>query len=195
MNIAIKKFLIFPILFLLSGCFSLSNLNHFSYNFFEDESLKIVAPSYSPKWLKDNHINNHLSAIGLSKNTHEKEKEFYKKEVYLSASNNLLNKIYLKSGKLYKLYSDDTKNEHLFEKDIKELAKRVSLKALTYAKVKNRWLDEKENNYYIQLSVDTKILAEIIQENSKQLFDENKTLYERFLSEDAKADIINYLES
>lgn len=189
-----KKLLVFPILFLLSGCFSLSSLNPFSYSFFEDESLKIVVPSNSPKWLQDNHINNHLSAIGLSKKIQEKKKEFYEKEVYLSASNNLLNKIYLKSGKLYKLYSNDTKNEHLFEKDIKEFAKKVSLKALTYAKVKNRWLDKKENSYYIQISINTEILAEIIQENSKQLFDENKTLYENFLSEDAKKEIINYLK-
>lgn len=193
----IKSLSFLSILLLLNGCFSLSNLNPFSYDFFNSssDSLEIVAPENSPKWLKDRYIKDYISAIGLSQNIDEKKEEFYKKEVYLSASNNLLNKIYLKTGKRFKEYSDEFKNKNLFEKDIKNFAKKVSLKALTYAKVDNSWIDENTKNYYIQISVNSKIIAEIIQENSKQIFDENETLQKEFLSNEAKENIIEYLNN
>lgn len=190
----LKKLIFIPILFLLTGCISVSNLNPF-LDEKENRQIEITTPSNAPLWLQEKSLEDHISSIGLSKDIKNKREDFYKQEAYLVASNNLLKKIYLKVGKLFTKYSEASNNTHVFDKDIKRFSEHISLKAVTYAKVKNSWIDKNEYNYYIQIGVDTKKVAELIQQTSKLLFEVDKNLYQNFLSNRAQIELIKYLEN
>lgn len=195
------KFLItISLTFLLTGCFSLSSLD--SINPFSEKEVKvnekaeIEIPSDAPKWLEEKTIPNHISAIGLVKNIDKKQIDSFKQQALIGASNNLLKRIYLKTGRLYKAYTEKLDNPKVFDKDIKKFAEHIALKSLTYSTVKNSWIDESDdkNDLYLQIAVDTSKVAEQIQSTSKLLFVVDQMLYQHFLSNRANKEIIKYLE-
>lgn len=179
--------IIFTILF--SGCFS---LNPFS-DTKEEPKKEIEIPSDAPTWLIERRVKNNITAIGMSKNVNKEEFTSYKEKAFLGASHNLARKIYIKTFKLYKEYAEKDGHTNVFEKDIQEVAKKISMKTLAYAKLKNIWLS-KEKNLYVQIGLDSNTLAEQIQLSSKELFEVNQNLYHNFLSNRVKANIIKFLE-
>mgnify|MGYP007084935498 CR=1 FL=1 len=200
-RIKMKKTLFLSIIFTLvfSGCFSVSSLNPFSTET-EKEIIKkkeIEIPEDAPLWLVERRINNTISAIGYSKTKKEldkKELEFQKQKALITASQNLAKKIYLKTINLYKNYMEKLENPNVFDKDIKKFAEHISLKSLTHSKIINTWISSNDE-LYIQIAVDSSKVAEQIQYSSKLLFNVDKTLYQNFLSNRAKIDIIKELEN
>lgn len=195
-----KKTLILSIILsiIFSGCFSFSSLNPFSEEKEEPAQIKeIEIPDDAPLWLVEKKVKNNVSAIGLSKTKKKLDKselEFQKQKALISASQNLTKKIYFKTIKLFKNYIEKLDNPNIFDKDIKKFAEHISLKSLTYSKIENTWISS-ENELYVQIAVDSLKVAEQIQHASKLLFDVNKTLYQNFLSNRAKKDIIKELEN
>ncbi len=179
--------------FLLTGCFSLSSINPFSDSKKKIEKEEIEIPSNSPAWLIDIKIKNNITSIGFVKDVKEENLNFYKQKALIVASNNLLKRIYSKTGKLYKAYTEKLDNPKVFDKDIKKFAEHISLKSLTYSKVVNTWISE-DKELYLQLAVDSNNVATQIQNTSKLLFDVDKMLYQYFLSNRANKEIIKYLE-
>ncbi len=174
-----------------TGCFSISSLNPFSSS--KEEKKEIEIPSDAPSWLQKRNIKNHIEALGLTKNIDKKELQFHTKKALIGASHNLTKKIYAKTLYLYKAYLEKLDNPHVFDKDIKKFAEHISLKSLTHSKIINSWISS-DNELFIQLGVDSNIVAEQIQQSSKLLFDVDKKLYQNFLSNRSKKDIIKYLE-
>ena len=194
-----KKTLFLSIIFTLifSGCFSFSSLNPFSTEKEIVQKKEIEIPEDSPLWLVERRINNTISAIGYSKTKKEldkKELEFQKQKALITASQNLAKKIYLKTINLYKNYMEKLENPNVFDKDIKKFAEHISLKSLTHSKIINTWISSNDE-LYIQIAVDSSKVAEQIQYSSKLLFNVDKTLYQNFLSNRAKIDIIKELEN
>jgi hypothetical protein len=190
-----KKNILFILVstFLLTGCFSVSSLNPFSDSKKKVEIEEIEIPSNAPAWLIDNKIKNNITAIGFVKDVKEENLDFYKQKALIGASNNLLKRIYSKTGRLYKAYTEELDNPKVFDKDIKKFTEHISLKSLTYSKVINTWISE-DKELYVQLAVDSNTVATQIQNTSKLLFDVNKMLYQYFLSNRANKEIIQYLE-
>ncbi|WP_421715763.1 hypothetical protein [Arcobacter arenosus] len=190
-----KKNILFILVstFLLTGCFSVSSLNPFSDSKKKVEIEEIEIPSNAPAWLIDNKIKNNITAIGFVKEIKEENLDFYKQKALIGASNNLLKRIYSKTGRLYKAYTEKLDNPKVFDKDIKKFAEHISLKSLTYSKVVNTWISE-DKELYVQLAVDSNTVATQIQNTSKLLFDVDKMLYQYFLSNRANKEIIQYLE-
>jgi hypothetical protein len=191
-----KKNILFILVstFLLTGCFSVSSLNPFSDSKKKVEIEEIEIPSNAPAWLIDNKIKNNITAIGFVKDVKEENLDFYKQKALIGASNNLLKRIYSKTGRLYKAYTEKLDNPKVFDKDIKKFTEHISLKSLTYSKVINTWISE-DKELYVQLAVDSNTVATQIQNTSKLLFDVNKMLYQYFLSNRANKEIIQYLEN
>jgi len=179
--------------FLLTGCFSLSSINPFSDSKKKIEKEEIEIPSNAPAWLIDTKIKNNITSIGFVKDVKEENLDFYKQKALIVASNNLLKRIYSKTGKLYKAYTEKLDNPKVFDKDIKKFAEHISLKSLTYSKVVNTWISE-DKELYLQLAVDSNNVATQVQNTSKLLFDVDKMLYQYFLSNRANKEIIKYLE-
>lgn len=176
------------LIFIFSGCFSLQSQNPLSY-----DKKKIMTPNNAPLWLEKRYIKNHISAIGATKNIDKEEFNFYKKRALLSAGNNLLKKVYIKTVNIYKEYVKEQKDIRVFDKDIKKVSEHIALKALNASKVKHTWQSE-DKELFVQLAVDTNFIAEQIQLNSKQLFEKNIALYQNFLSNRAKTSIMKKLE-
>lgn len=186
---------------MLTGCFSVSNsidsINPFSEKkVIAKEKVEIGIPSDAPLWLQEKNLPNQISAIGLVKNIQEDQLDLFKQQALIGASNNLLKRIYLKTGKLYKAYTEKLENPKIFDKDIKKFSEHIALKSLTYSTVKNSWIDKSDNknDLYLQISVDSSKVAEQIQQTSKLLFDSDQMLFQHFLSNRANQEIINYLE-
>ena len=195
-----KKTLFISILFIVffAGCFSTSTLNPFSSEEKESVQIKeIEIPDDAPLWLVEKKIENNISSIGFSETTKKLDKselEFLKQKALISASQNLTKKIYFKTIKLFKDYVEKLDNPNIFDKDIKKFAEHISLKSLTYSKIVNTWASSNDK-LYIQIAVDSITVAEQIQHTSKLLFDVDKKLYQNFLSNRAKKDIIKELEN
>ena len=102
-------------------------------------------------------------------------------------------KIYIKTITLYRNYLEKLDNPNIFDKDIKKFAEHIALKSLTHSKIVNNWLSD-ENKLFVQIAVDSEIVASQIQNSSKLIFDVNNSLYIEFLSNRAKKDIIKELE-
>lgn len=114
------KFLItISLTFLLTGCFSVSSLNPFSNSKEEEKSItekttineEIDIPSDAPKWLVNTSLRNNITSIGIAKVVDEEKLDFYKQKALIAASNNLLKKIYFKTGRLYKAYTEKLDNQ------------------------------------------------------------------------------------
>jgi hypothetical protein len=200
MTANMKKTILLTLLFALffSGCFSFSSLNPFSSSEEEKENSTvkhaIEIPSNAPVWLKKKTARNKMVAIGISKNVEEKNFNFFKKKALVVASNNLSRKIYAKAVNLYKNYEKRLQNDlKIYDKDIKKVSEDVALKALNKALIEHQWIDKK--TLYVQISVDSQFVAQLVQNNSKQLFKLNKDLYSNFLSNRALRDITLDLES
>lgn len=154
---------------------------------------QIEIPTNAPKWVYENTLKNHMVAPGVTKDLNEKELAFQKQKAMINAGHNLTKKIYVKTVNLYKAYLEKLNNPKIFEKDIKKFAEHIALKSLTHSKIKNNWISP-ENDLFVQVGVDSNIVAEQIQYSSKLLFGADKNLYHNFLSNRAKKDIITYLE-
>lgn len=197
-----KKTLLLSTLLLtfFTGCFSFQSINPFSKEKEKLEKKEIVIPSNAPAWLHENKVKNHISSIGLSVTKDEKgslDKEefvFHRQKALISASQNLTKKIYLKTLTLYKNYLEKLDSPNIYDKDIKKFAEHIALKSLTHSDISNHWLSN-ENKLFVQITVDSEIVATQIQNSSKLLFDVNKSLYSHFLSNRAKKDIIKELEN
>ncbi|MGB6327833.1 MAG: hypothetical protein WBF48_02805 [Halarcobacter sp.] len=193
-------FLSIIITIFFSACFSFQSLNPFSEEKELGEKKEIEIPSNAPIWLEKREVKNHISAIGLSitrkekSNLSEKEFIFHKQKALISASQNLTKKIYLKTLTLYKNYLEKLDNPNIYDKDLKKSAEHIALKSLTYSKATNHWLSD-ENKFFVQIAVDSQLVAMEIQNKSKLLFKVNKTLYTEFLSNRAKEEIIKELEN
>ena len=198
-----KRTLLLPIILsvsiaiLFSACFSVQTLNPFSSEKKVLEKKEIEIPSNAPKWLEEKSLKNHISSIGLSvtkkDNLDEEEFIFHRQKALISASQNLTKKIYLKTLNLYTNYLEKLDNPNVYDKDIKNFAEHIALKSLTHSKIVNNWLSD-ENKLFVQIAVDSEIVANQIQNTSKLIFDVNKSLYTEFLSNRARKDIINDLE-
>lgn len=180
-----------------TACFSTQKLNPFSDKEKVFKKKEIEIPSNAPKWLKERSLKNQVSSIGLSvtkKDSLEKEDfAFHRQQALISASQNLTKKIYFKTTTLYKNYLEKLDNANVFDKDIKKFAEHIALKSLTHSNIVNHWLSQ-ENKLFVQIAVDSQIVANQIQNTSKLIFDVNKSLYREFLSNRARKDIINELE-
>lgn len=176
---------------------SLEKINPFSSDEEKKSKKEIKIPDDAPKWLQEREIKNNIQAIGLSlikkENPNKKELNFNKQKALISASQNLTKKIYSKTLKLYTNYVNNLDNPKVFEKDIKKTSEHIALSSLKKAKIKNLWLNKNEE-IYVQIVVDSDIVATLIQNNSKILFKVDKNLYKEFLSNRAKKDIIINLE-
>lgn len=194
-----KTFLLsLSFVFFLLGCSTktinetISKINPLSKNLPEGKK-EIKVPSNAPKWLKKRDIKNNISSLGLVKNVNKKEIKLHTQKALIGASQNLTKKIYIKTITLYKNHVKTLDNPHVFDKDIKKIAEHIALKSLTYSKVKNSWLSD-DKKLFIQLGVDSDVVAKQIQEKSKLIFKVDQILYKKFLSNRAKMDIIQYLE-
>lgn len=186
--------LTFLLTFVFSGCFSFSSLNPFSD---EGETKKVVKPTKipddAPKWVKEVKEENSISIVAYSYIKNAEVKEFDKKRTLLIASNKLSKKIYIKTIEFYKEYEQKLDNPMTFDQDLKTIAEQISLKAVSKSIIKNSWLS-KDNRLFVKLSVDSDFVATQIQNESKNIYKVNKTLYKNVLSNRAKALLIKYLE-
>ncbi|WP_417327938.1 hypothetical protein [Halarcobacter sp.] len=185
---------IISLTFIFSGCFSLSSLNPFSD---DEEIVKEVKPTKTPEdapiWVKEINEKNSISIVAFSYIKNGDVKEFDKKRTLLIASNKLSKKIYLKTIEYYKEYEQKLDNPMTFDQDLKNIAEQISLKAVSKSKIKNSWLS-KDNRLFVKLSVDSDFVATLIQNESKNIYKVNKTLYKNILSNRAKTLLIEYLE-
>lgn len=196
-----KKTLFLPIILslFLSGCISvpslpsLSSLNLFSDSKEEGKKKEIEIPKNAPAWVYGEKLQNHIVAVGVTKDLKKEELHFHKQKALINAGHSLTKKIYVKTVNIYKAYLEKTKEQKVFEKDIKKFAEHISLKSLTKSKIKNNWISS-DNNLFIQVGVDSDFVAQQIQNTSKLLFEVDKNLYHSFLSNRAKKDIIKLLE-
>lgn len=185
---------IISLTFIFSGCFSLSSLNPFSD---DEEIVKEVKPTKTPEdapiWVKEINEKNSISIVAFSYIKNEDVKEFDKKRTLLIASNKLSKKIYLKTIDFYKEYEQKLDNPMTFDQDLKNIAEQISLKAVSKSKIKNSWLS-KDTRLFVKLSVDSDFVATLIQNESKNIYKVDKTLYKNILSNRAKTLLIEYLE-
>lgn len=188
-NLLVSIFLVF----ILSGCFSVQSVNPFSKDKESTEKKEIEVPDDAPSWIEERRLKNNITALGATKNVDKKDLDLHKRKALIVASNNLLKRVYVKTVNIYKNYLEKLDNPNVFDKDIKKFAEHISLKALTRSKIKNSWISKK-NELFIQIAVDSDIVAQEIQHNAKLLFETNKTLYHNLLSNRAKKDIIKELE-
>ena len=181
-----------------SACFSFQSVNPFSSEEKVLEKKEIEIPDNAPTWLYENKLKNHISSIGLSitkkSELDKKEFTFHRQKALISASQNLTKRIYLKTLTLYRNYLEKLDNPKVYDKDIKRFAEHITLKSLTHSRVTNSWISE-DNKLFIQIAVDSDIVAQQIQNTSKLIFEVNKSLYVNFLSNRAKKDIIKELEN
>jgi len=190
-----KKTLLLSIflVFVLGGCFSVQSVNPFSKDKETTEKKEIEIPDDAPSWIEDKRLKNNITALGATKGVDKKEINLHKRKALLVAGNNLLKRVYVKTVNIYKNYVEKLDNPNVFDKDIKKFAEHISLKALTKSKIKNSWISQ-ENELFVQIAVDSDIVAQEIQHNAKLLFETNKTLYHNLLSNRAEKDIIEELE-
>ena len=183
-----KKTLLLSILisFLLGGCF-------YPFSTFTTQKKEVVLPKNGPEWLINSKKEGYLTQIGITNNIDKKEFDFHKKRALIKASHKLTKKIYIKVLKLYKDYEGKTNDALIYDKDIKKSAEHISLKALTHSKLINTWVSP-NNELFVQISVASDIVTELIQNNSKLLFKVNQNLYKNFLSNRAKKEINIILE-
>ena len=185
---------IISLTFIFSGCFSLSSLNPFSD---DEETVKEVKPTKIPEdapiWVKEINEKNSISIVAFSYIKDGEVKEFDKKRTLLIASNKLSKKIYLKTIDFYKEYEQKLDNPMTFDQDLKNIAEQISLKAVSKSKIKNSWLS-KDNRLFVKLSADSDFVATLIQNESKNIYKVDKTLYKNILSNRAKTLLIEYLE-
>lgn len=172
-NTLLKPLKIFLIptllLFLFSGCFSFQNIYETVNPFSSSKDKKVISvPENSPTWLKNTQIKDKISAIGATKNISKEESNFYFKKALIAAQRNLLKRVYSKTLFTYKNIDGENLNSKIFEKDIKDSAKQISLRSLKKAKIQNAWTSP-EDEFFIQLSIDSKVIAQEIQYQSKIL--------------------------
>ena len=188
----LKSFVfIFSILFLFSGCFSLSFLNPFSDE--EKKETLIETPDDAPIWAKEIKETGYINTLGISKIKKNDDFNFVKKKALIFAGNSLSQKIYLKTLSLYKDYEKNLSNSNLFNKDLENSAKQVALKSLQKSIIRNTWTS-KDNILYVKISISSNFVAEEIQTESKKLFKTDKNLYSNFLSNRSKEKILKHLE-
>lgn len=182
----VKKsvFLIFVIVLVFTGC---------SQKSATVEKKEVSIPKNAPSWVYEQKLKNHVVAVGVTKNLKKEELQFHKQKALINAGHNLTKKIYIKTINIYKAYLKTLDNPKVFEKDIKKFAEHISLKSLTHSKIKKSWLSE-NNELFVNIGVDSNIVAEQIQNTSKLLFNVDKKLYHAFLSNRANKDIVKYLE-
>ncbi len=182
----------FILAFSFSACFSLQALNPFSRS---KDKKEIVTPNNAPQWLKQREVKHHISAIGVTKKIEEDNITTQKKRALIVAGNNLLKRIYSKTINIYKRHIGEEGDINIFDNDIKEYAKQVSLNSLNTSKIRHTWISE-EKELFVQITIDNNYVAQQIQLNAKKLFkSKNSTwLYKNFLSNMAKSEIIKQLE-
>jgi len=178
------------LLFLFSGCFSASSLNPFSD---DTKEATLPIPKDAPKWVHNSKERNYISVVSFSTIKNSEVTEFDKKRVLLHAGNTLSQKIYLKTKKFYKEYEKNLDNPKVFEKDVQNIAKQISLKSLSKSKIKDSWLS-KDNRLFVRIVVESDFVANEIQTESKNIYKTNEILYKNVLSNRAKASLIQDLE-
>jgi len=190
-------FLSFIFIFILNGCFSVKKINE-TVNPFAKFSTKeeIEAPNKAPSWIKEKKLDKHIVSIGATKSIEGNRKDnidFLIKKALISAKNNQLKKVYSRTIFLYRNYLEKINNQRVFNKDIKGMAEHIALKAITKAKVKKHWISPNQE-LFILLAVKSDTVANYIQEGSKKLFKKDEKLYQEFLSNLAKEEIVKFLE-
>lgn len=184
-----KKTLFLSILIslLFSGCF---------YPFTSETNppkKEIALPKNAPNWVYEPRIHGFVTQLGVTTNINKKEFNFHRQKALIHASHNLTKKIYIRTQKLYKDYEEEKGKASTYDKDIKKFSEHISLKSLTHSKIKNSWISE-NNQLFIQIAVESDIVADQIQNTSKLLFDVDRDLYRAFLSNRAHKDINKVLE-
>ncbi len=181
------------LIFIFNGCFAFHSLNPFLKDEENISKKEIKVPNNAPIWIENRKIKNHITALGATKNVDIQKLDIFKKRTLIVAGNNLIKRVYIKTFNIYKTYLKKLDNPNIFDKDIKKTAEHISLKVLNFAEIKNSWLSE-EKELFLQIAVDLNSIAEQIQQSSKSLFKTDKQLYENFLSNKAKKEIIEKLE-
>ncbi|RXK05807.1 hypothetical protein [Halarcobacter bivalviorum] len=178
---------------LFSGCFSVSSLNPFSDDTEETQKKQVVISDNAPIWIKNPNEKNYISVLGYSFLKQKEVSDFDKKRTLLNASNNLSKKIYKQVVTYYKEYEEKLDRPSGFDKDIHNIAEQISLKALSKSKIKDSWLSE-DNTLFVKIAIDSDFVATQIQNESKNIYKVDETLYKNVLSNRAKALLIEYLE-
>lgn len=180
------------IVFVFTGCFSLSFLNPFSSD--EDstnetvqEELQIDEDSLedAPLWLKEAFLEGNLTALSSAQIKDDTNLSFDRKRALHKAGRVLVKDIFEKSVKIYEEYAIKTNSLKDKKEDIKKLAKQISLKALSKSKDKRSWISP-DKKFFILIGVETNYVIELIQNGSKLLFEENDIHFKEFSSNDAK---------
>lgn len=188
----LKSFLIVFFSLFFSACVSISSLNPFSSKSSKDEKSDFVIPKDAPQWIKQTKETNYINAISYVQ-TKQKVSDFDKKRVLLQASKTLSNKLYIKIINFYKEYEKTLQNPTTFDKDIENIAKQISLEAVSKAQIRNSWLSV-DKKLFVKISVDSKLVAKQIQIKSKKIYKINQNLYKNILSNRANSLLIEYLE-
>lgn len=188
--------LTFILTFLFSGCFSFSSINPFSGEEKKEEikQEKVEIPQNAPSWVAEPKEKGYVTSVGLATKIDKQEIHFHKQKALFNATHILIKDIYIKTFNLYKEYEEKLENPKTYDKDIKRFAEHISLKSATHSKILNSWFDLEKGLLFIKIGVDSEKVAELIQNNSKLLFDIDKKLYQNFLSNRAHKDITLLLE-
>ena len=184
-------FLSLILIFIFTGCFSLSSINPFEDSVKSSSQENIELPQNAPVWLKTKDKNT-IFAIGIAKIKEETLSDFDKKRALIVAGNNLSRKIYSKSYNFLKDYENRLTNPKTFDNDVKRVSEQIALKSLQKSKIKNFW--QYENRVFVKIYIDSYFVAKLIQDGSKELYDVNSMLYKNILSNRAKVEIKKFLE-
>ena len=149
----------------------------------------------APKWVLIPEVEGVIAALGVAQTNAGNDIGYQREEAMGNGRDNLARSLSIKVSNMLKTYKAATGSgeDKTFDKSSESVSKQIASKTLNGSKLKDMWIS-RSGTMYALMVLDTKNVANILEESIKTTYKNDKAMYQKFLHSKAQGDLDKELE-
>jgi hypothetical protein len=142
------------------------------------------------QWVMMPFVEGFVADIGIAKRNAGNDFSFQRQEAMGDARSNLAQQISVKVNTMFKSYKAATGSgaDATFDKSSEAVSKQIASKTLKGTRIKDTWMS-RSGTLYVLMIVDTKSVSEMMDQQIKTSFKNDKAMYQKFLASKAQGEL------
>ena len=149
----------------------------------------------APKWVLIPEVEGVIAALGVAQTNAGNDIGYQREEAMGNGRDNLARSLGIKVSNMLKSYKAATGSgeDKTFDKSSESVSKQIASKTLNGSKLKDMWIS-RSGTMYALMVLDTKNVANMLEESIKTTYKNDKAMYQKFLHSKAQGDLDKELE-
>jgi hypothetical protein len=149
----------------------------------------------APAWVQIPQVEGKIAEMGSAPTNKMNNFSFQRELAMSNARTNLAKRLEIKVKSMFKTFSSQTSaNSGTFDMTAESVSKQITKQSLQGTSQQASWIS-KSGTLYVLMTIDTKSVADLMEQNAKSAYGSNEAAYQKFQAAKAQGELDKALEA